>query len=116
MRRLFPEPLGSSWNTELGVQGRVEEIMAKNPGCPVKVGVSHNRVARMTSYDYSWADECHVVAMGIQDNDTASKVESQGIISAVKHDGATCINNNSTKGDGTTGIPLRVVQNFIIIH
>ena len=90
--------------------------MAKNPGCPVKVGVSHNRVARMTSYDYSWAGECHVVAMGIQDNDTASKVESQGIISAVKHDGATCINNNSTKGDGTTGIPLRVVQKIIIIH
>ena len=83
--------------------------MAKNPGCPVEVGVSHNRVARMKPFDYSWAGECHAVAMGIQDNEQASKLESRVIISAVEHDGTTRINISSTKGDGshgTSGIPL----------
>ena len=92
----FPVPFGSLWNTEDDVKGRVDEIMAANPGCPVKVGVSHNRKARMTHQDYQWAGECHVVAMGIQDNVTASKLESRGIHSAVKHDGSTCINIAST--------------------
>ena len=104
MKCLFPAPLGSLWNAELDVRGCVGEIIAKNPGCPVKVlvGVSHNRVAQMKSFDYAWAGECHAVAMGIQDNEQASKLESQGVISAVKHDGTTCINISSTvtKGDG----------------
>ena len=85
MRCVFPEPFGSYWNTEEGVKGHAGEIMAANPGCPVKVGVSHNRKARMSGWDYPWAGECHVVAMEIQDNVTASKLESRGIYSAVAH-------------------------------
>ena len=76
MKCTFPEPMGELWNTEEDVNRRVEEIMAANPGCPVKVGVTHNRVARMTSFDYSWAGECHVVAMGIQVARTGSGVHT----------------------------------------
>ena len=103
---LFPTPLGSLWNTEDDVKGRVEENMAANPGCPVKVGVLHNRVARMSHSDYALAGECHAVAIGIQDNELASKLESHDIMSVVKQAGTTCINKNSTNGDGTSGIPL----------
>ena len=83
------------------MKGRAEEIMAANPGCPVKVGVSHNRRARMSHSDYACAGECHAVAIGIQDNELASKLESQGISSAVKQAGTACINKNSTNGDST---------------
>ena len=82
MKCLFTEPFGSLWNTEEDVKGRVDEIMGANPGCPVEVGVSHNRKARMPGVDYSWAGECRVVAMGIQDNVTASKLESRGRVLA----------------------------------
>ena len=49
----FPVPFGSFWNTEDDVKGRADDIIAANPGCPVKVGVSHNSKARMKSVDYN---------------------------------------------------------------
>ena len=60
----------------------------------------------MSHSDYAWAGECHAVAIGIQDNELASKLESQCISSVVKQAGTTCINKNSTNGDSTSGIPL----------
>ena len=63
----------------------------------------------MKSYDYSWAGECHAVAQGIQDNEQASKFESQGISSAVKHGGSTRINKSSTNGDGARHVELACV-------
>ena len=50
---------------------------------------------------------CYVVAIaiGITNNELASRLESQGIVTAVRHVGTACINKNSVTGDGTSAIP-----------